>query len=776
MIQSNISIRSNIYIRRNPDIRKDRAYTEKITGAERIRNLNKENGTLERIRLTEIQEKIAKENVTCFYAKSGERDHGPIMKNGVLQWVNRCEYTNCPNFKTCGAEPIFRKPVLENDTAEKENLQKFLQFLGIEIQDHKATFRKNKNTTEIEENQKNYQQAAEQPTEKIEASNEKSIKITNSDCIISAPLDSHILLNSGPGTGKTYTILQRLIYILANHLCAADEIYILCYTQSTKNIIETKIEQAIAEETIPPSAKNICILTFDSYASYFLMEMKDRGIISENFNNYNYNQRIKLFNQYLSPEDFEGIQYFIVDEIQDLVNERATMILRILQNLKCGYLLAGDRCQSIYDYEADDDATLDSAKFYELAEQQFPIDLLQYEIITNKRQIPELAEKATEMRRILLGKDTIQKKNEDVCDIISSYAEGMTIESYIKTLRQPPTTSTAILCRTNGEAEYISSLLCKRGILHTLNRGVNHTPPLPRWIADVFWDYGQKTICQNDFIERVQFRCDSNLSPDMLWKCLCKLTNSPNPTEIDVSNLITALMLKNNIPHEFYQKAPMLTVSTIHKAKGSEFERVIFIESERKKFSSESTEEARIRYVALTRPRTQFITMTENRKYFYRMVSGRVIETGLHNLYKTKNKYCKSIVVGLTGDLNTASFVQGDFDSALTLQEYIIQHIKCYDKLSVKKSAAGFYKIYHKGNRIGTLSQKMIEEIRAGISSTDYKNNLPNQLEDLYVSGITTELLTTHHSNIPKEYQQSKICFGIQITGLARLSFEKRGF
>ena len=238
--------------------------------------------------------------------------------------------------------------------------------------------------------------------------------------------------------------------------------------------------------------------------------------------------------------------------------------------------------------------------------------------------------------------------------------------------------------------------------------------------------------------------------------------------------MTTALTITNNIPSEFYDDAPMLTVSTIHKAKGSEFDRVILIESDIKP-SSDSAEEARVRYVALTRPKSQFITMKKNSKYFKRTMSGRVIETGLHNMYKTSNRYCKCITVGLIGDIDNNSFVSGDFDSILDLQEYIIHNIKMYDKLSAKRSPITWlYEIFHNGRCIGSLSKQMINELDMGVSLTDYKFNLPDSLENLFVSDITTEVLKKFSADVPIEYQKSRMCFGIQITGLAKLVFEKK--
>lgn len=773
MIKSNISINSNIYIRSDPDIRKDRKYTEKITGAKLLRKIRRCYAGFEAIPLTKVQEQILSGSQTCSYAKDGEMSFGPVMINGELCWQNRCEYTACPGINGCVPQKIPREPVIEDDVEDKKSLQEFFESLGIIIQDDTVVFEKDRNKAKTEENPKEYTAPAEQAVEEIQRSVKQYIKITSPDPIVSAPLDSHIILNSGPGTGKTYTIIQRLIYILENSLCPAGEIYILCYTRSAKKVVESKIDQAVADGTIQSSAKNICVLTFDSYAAYFLMDMKEQGVISENFDNYDYNKRIKLFNKYISAEDFEGISYFLVDEIQDLVNERAEMVLKILENLKCGYLLAGDRCQSIYDYEADDDATLDSVKFYELAEKQFPDDILRYEITGNRRQSPDLAEEAAKMRAVLLSR-SFAEQNKYAKSVISRYSGKTRIEQYIKTLTQAPSVSTAILCRNNGEAEYISGLLCEKGIVHNLNRGVNNAVPLPRWIADVFWDHCRDTISKKDFTERFSFRTELDLDTEVLWELLCKLTKSQDKTVISIPALTAALTAANNIPSEFYGDPPMLTVSTVHKAKGSEFDRVILIESGIKP-SSDSAEEARIRYVALTRPKQQFITMRKSSKYFKRTLSGRVIETGLHNIYRTGNKYCKCITVGLTGDIDNTSFVSGDFDTVLDLQEYIINNIRIYDKLSAKRSySTGAYEIFHKDRCIGSLSKKMTDEIDLGVNSTDYRYNLPDSLENLYVSGITTEVLKQFSADVPIEYQNSRICFGIQITGLARLVFEKK--
>jgi hypothetical protein len=271
MIKSNIGIGSNIYIRSNPDIKKDRKYVEKITGAKLLCDIRRRYVGFEAIPLTYVQDRILSGNQTCSYAKNGEMSFGPIMIDGNVSWQSRCEYTNCIGITGCIPQKIHRESVVEEDDAEeKKSLQEFFEVHDVII----------------EENPKEYSLPTEQAIEEIKEISKQYKELATPDCIISAPLDSHIILNSGPGTGKTYTIIKRLIYILENDLCPADEIYILCYTRSAKEVIESKIDQAVMDDIIQPVAKNICILTFDSYAAYFLREMKEQGVVKENFKSY----------------------------------------------------------------------------------------------------------------------------------------------------------------------------------------------------------------------------------------------------------------------------------------------------------------------------------------------------------------------------------------------------------------------------------------------------------------------------------------------------------
>ena len=182
MIKSNISIASNIYIRSDPDIRKDRKYTEKITGAKLLNDIRRRYVGFEAIPLTDVQNRILSGNQTCSYAKNGEMSFGPVMVDGILRWQSRCEYTSCPGFNGCVPRGIPRETVTEDDTEDKKSLQEFFKKLGIVIQDETVVFTRDRNTAKTEESPKEYIAPAEQAVEKIKEQSRQYMEITIRCC------------------------------------------------------------------------------------------------------------------------------------------------------------------------------------------------------------------------------------------------------------------------------------------------------------------------------------------------------------------------------------------------------------------------------------------------------------------------------------------------------------------------------------------------------------------------------------------------------------------
>ena len=110
--------------------------------------------------------------------------------------------------------------------------------------------------------------------------------------IIESDIDGHILVNAGPGTGKTYTAIQRLMFVLQQvEPEECDRILVLCYTRAAVGEIRKRIEDGIRSQSLPNEAAEISIATLDSFATSYLLTFDD---ISQKLGEYDYNKRIQF--------------------------------------------------------------------------------------------------------------------------------------------------------------------------------------------------------------------------------------------------------------------------------------------------------------------------------------------------------------------------------------------------------------------------------------------------------------------------------------------------
>ena len=775
-VKSNISIYSNIYIVKKNDCYTDISYLRNVTGKKLLREIQRKTN----YSLTSWQDKIS--NLFCVDDKNGEQTYGIVLDNGEYKISCRCENNSCHRYEECmrGIHKTINREGIRQITVESETEPYRLNYehLGISADvidsiDKEELFEyeeqediENKEITEQFKEETNPDVSQEIPASEIKFS-----EIDNSQCIIEGDINSHILVNAGPGTGKTYTAIQRILYLLQNNLVSSDEILVLCYTRAAKQVIKSRIDDKIKDGTLPPNAGNVNIYTFDSMATHYL-------ILNEvEFEALDYNERIEKFNKIFDPEDFDIFKYIIIDEVQDLVNQRALMVLNIMGSVDCGWLLLGDKCQAIYDYDCDDSTEkIDSVEFYKRMEKILPADTNKYELTGNRRQGRDLAEYSDSIRSILLNKN-IELHNELVQLRLTDIEETKYgINRFEPILESGKTT--AILCRTNGEAEIISARFHQKGIDHTLYRGLGQLPMLNRWIADVFWDFCDSEMAHKEFIQRYCLRINDNTEEaEKHYKALLELCEE-NQEKLELSLFKIRQKLRNraDLSELFITKHYReLVISTIHRSKGNEFD-IVYLLTQDLNGAHDSSEEARVRYVGVTRARNNLFRLKRVTSHYVgskRLQSGR----GMVSQYHYKNTHCSNVVLGLNDDIVPQSFVSGDIENAILNQEYIAKKIKKNDNVIVefdskkKKYIVKHYSDDFGYTNIGYLSGSAVSDIRDAINQTTYRNNMPTYLTDLYISDVITYI--PNDSNVPIEaiFGISKIWLGVEITGVAKLHF-----
>ena len=134
-----------------------------------------------------------------------------------------------------------------------------------------------------------------------------TVQVTEQATIINASISERIWVNAGPGTGKTYTVIQRLKKLLSSELDGA--ILVLCFSKNAVQVIYDRLQEAIgyqADALI--SDGQLVIRTFDSFATYMLEDELNPA--------WNYNKRIEEFIKMIGRNSGalnDMLEYLIVD-------------------------------------------------------------------------------------------------------------------------------------------------------------------------------------------------------------------------------------------------------------------------------------------------------------------------------------------------------------------------------------------------------------------------------------------------------------------------------
>jgi hypothetical protein len=302
-------------------------------------------------------------------------------------------------------------------------------------------------------------------------------------------------------------------------------------------------------------------------------------------------------------------------------------------------------------------------------------------------------------------------------------------------------------------------------------------PSLNRWIADVFWDYREVECRREEFIERYCARvCNDSDEASSGFDSLISAVESMLEKEIsgdalNMERLRKALKGGGDLDNPLLNMpVEHLTVSTIHKAKGREFDRVYLLNSFNPK--PDATDEARVWYVGATRPKRDMHAIKSLGKYFSRRTStGRRVCTGI----RFGCKYCTHIIVGFPGDISASSFVRGSLQNVFLLQQYISEKVHINDTVELVLRNGDYYEIMHNSRIIGCLSSIATRDFWEAINKTDNRANIPPFISGVYVSNIVTIAPYEFPSGIERMFKESGFWLGVELTGFGKVDWHYGG-
>ncbi|WP_405639648.1 UvrD-helicase domain-containing protein [Streptomyces uncialis] len=438
--------------------------------------------------------------------------------------------------------------------------------------------------------------------------------------VVDQPWDARVLVTAGAGAGKTHTLVRRLDVLVEREDLEAGEILVLSFSRAAVRELTERIERHAS------AAQRIRVQTFDSWAAALLK----RAYPDTDWGSYSFDERVEAATAAIDRGAVEGGEYVpahvVIDEVQDLVGVRREMVEALLDRFQenSGFTVVGDSAQAVYGFQVSDpdQRAEETDRFLEWVRATFGEDLVELHLGDNFRARSEATRAAlpygSRLRRLPRAREEAAEEAERIHGdlralLLTAPNFGSLEEEFVRAaLRDHPDT-TSVLCRDNGQALTLSGMLADAEVPHALQRSARERPA-PAWIAELLASTEAPTLGRERFEELlVDLRSPVGGTPEALWRSVRRVARGGGRGTLDVGALHQVLA-EGRLTDELTaaQSSASLVVSTVHRAKGLEFDRVLVVEPRtlrepprvrKKKYDYDPAAEARLLYVAMTRAR-----------------------------------------------------------------------------------------------------------------------------------------------------------------------------
>jgi len=545
--------------------------------------------------------------------------------------------------------------------------------------------------------------------------------------VAQAPARVRMVVEAGPGSGKTHVACERVISLVEREDLAPSRILLLSFTRIAVAELRDRIARRLNEL---PNAAALKIRTFDSFAAHLLAGV---GVGSSSGHDATIRSATKLMrsDNPLVADAIAQLEHVIIDEAQDLVGDRRDMCEALLGLLSpaCGVTVFGDFAQSIYGYQrkSSSDATL-------LEEVARRADFTSHQLRHDYRTRTEALKGMFRSVRDRLQGEQIETKDgffgvrEQIC--------AAAVEKDIKRFEvHPSTTDGLILTRSRRSLFTAAEKMRAAGRSFRL-RLPDRPARIEAWIGAILGGFpGASRISQSDF--RSLFEA---LRPVPLrnvgecWEILRDLDASGRE-HISVGNIAEGLV---DPPLELlrdYEGSSGPLLSTIHAIKGRESERVMLLLTPAPYGDNiDWAEEARTLYVGATRASTELRTGW--------ISSQKLYTKGAPERHWAARADHRLVEIGLEGDLaDWAAFVRSGHAGD---EAEVISRIW---RASSEEASAGAYPDAegrmilrigdHHGPAIGCLSDGLLGLIQS-LRQSPPGSPPPDAVTGISVVGATT--------------------------------------
>lgn len=600
--------------------------------------------------------------------------------------------------------------------------------------------------------------------------------------VITAQHNSRLIVEAGPGTGKTAVACARLSNLINEQDIEPSNTWMISFTRAAVAEIRARLHLYVGDASF-----SIRIATIDSYAWSMHSGHDPNARLTGT-----YEENIESVIELLKTDEdiadeLSRIEHVVIDEAQDFVGKRADLIEELIAKLSldCGVTVFADEAQAIYGFSEEEIKDPKAESDRPLLDRLRVLKAPEFKVLC----LSEIYRTTSVgLRKIFseLRKEIIHARKHGSTGLHAEMAQkigDLADRNDLKWSQMKVADFTAndlLLFRTRTEV-LMASQFCD--LPHRL-RLSGYTATLPSWLALCFFDFVEPFLEENMFFDlwstRIEDKNASEYSPAEAWHRLLRVAGR-NDGLVDMKRLRSRLS-QSRPPVEFIAGEYGLSgpvVGTIHASKGREASNVILLLSNHTEFENaeDEVEETRVLFVGATRARTSLIVGKSTLSRSSTLLSGRIYRS-------TKNKTSTMVEIGRAGDLSVrglvgrSEFSAKDANIAQTFLAKAADVVTTYS-LKVDPDLDWCYRIFvgNDGPCVGVLTRNVTNDLWKILKKNQKHNNKPpSNINHVRAQGCATVVLAPDDNDLGtlnEPWASSGFMLAPRISSFPTLFFER---
>jgi len=453
---------------------------------------------------------------------------------------------------------------------------------------------------------------------------------------ISHPYDQHIIVNAGPGAGKTSALVARVVHLIHNQGLQPNQILVLAFNRAVVYEIKCRVKEIFRGLGFGNFTSGLRIHTFHALAMKNVDQKND-------FDKINLIQIFlkQLIGSASKAKDIAGnVRAILVDEFQDMDDELYNIVKDLQAASKAGLFVIGDDDQDIVEWKPSRKGSSCEKYFDSYIKEFNPTEITFKVNFRSTKQIVEFSQNqirhlpGRKKQKIVLETANLSEAVISCCDQIewSTLNEEDNVKRIADEMKfaREEKKSIAILCRSNNDVSYwyhqlndtFPELTVK---VSSANYKVSLLRHVAVWIDQLKKEKGNATLNEDLYRKTIEWaQVPETRLPDSdekkqlrnLWCWFQK--ESPDAGVEALIEFIQAIDLDdyNRMEESEENKGFHAIISTIHKVKGMEYDSVVILPPPAEFNDTDAMAKAKTYYVAMTRAKSRLLYFVgEGKKY-----------------------------------------------------------------------------------------------------------------------------------------------------------------